>query len=203
MHRAPCCPPPPLPHRLSSRQVSDLDGTMVGEGEEADACTRDFAAYWEDNAALAGGVLVYNTGRWVGAQRSVFQLQRGGGLGFGGVLSGIPAAGAWHRGPARHGWRVPGVRPSCHPTPSPLPPHRSHPPFLPSPCSPCRSLGQFQGLLEYKAGALPVPDVLITAVGTKIWRLDVQVGAGAGLEGLLSSLLGCGAAGMLNTPTRS
>lgn len=51
------------------------------------------------------------------------------------------------------------------------------PPWLP----PCRSLGQFQGLLEYKAGALPVPDVLITAVGTKIWRLDVQVGrAGCG-----------------------
>lgn len=42
-----------------------------------------------------------------------------------------------------------------------------------------RSLGQFQGLLEYKAGALPVPDVLITAVGTKIWRLDVQVWLGA------------------------
>jgi hypothetical protein len=43
--------------------VSDLDGTMVGDGEEADAATRDFCTYWEDNAALAGGVLVYNTGR--------------------------------------------------------------------------------------------------------------------------------------------
>ena len=31
---------------------------MVGEGEEADACTSDFGAYWEDNAALAGGVLL-------------------------------------------------------------------------------------------------------------------------------------------------
>ena len=54
-----------------------------------------------------------------------------------------------------------------------------HPPHL------RRSLGQFQGLLEYKAGALPVPDVLITAVGTKIWRLDVQVrrmGAVGGFE---------------------
>lgn len=53
-------------------------------------------------------------------------------------------------------------------------------------CHICRrSLGQFQGLLEYKAGALPVPDVLITAVGTKIWRLDVQVrrmGAVGGFE---------------------
>lgn len=43
--------------------MSDLDGTMVGEGEEADAATREFAAYWEENAALSGGVLVYNTGR--------------------------------------------------------------------------------------------------------------------------------------------
>jgi hypothetical protein len=89
--------------------VSDLDGTMVGEGEEADACTRDFAAYWEDNAALAGGVLVYNTGR---------------------------------------------------------------------------SLGQFQGLLEWKAGALPVPDVLITAVGTKVWRLDAAGGTRGTATGL-------------------
>lgn len=89
--------------------VSDLDGTMVGEGDEADACTRDFGTYWEENAALAGGVLVYNTGR---------------------------------------------------------------------------SLGQFQGLLEWKAGALPVPDVLITAVGTKIWRLDVEGGTRGTASGL-------------------
>ena len=47
----------------TAHQVSDLDGTMVGEGEEADAATAEFGAYWEDNAALAGGVLVYNTGR--------------------------------------------------------------------------------------------------------------------------------------------
>ena len=55
----------PTPHfsSLQPFQVSDLDGTMVGEGEEADAGTREFAAYWEENAALAGGVLVYNTGR--------------------------------------------------------------------------------------------------------------------------------------------
>lgn len=93
--------PFPMATKPPMMLVSDLDGTMVGEGEEADATTREFAAYWEENAALSGGVLVYNTGR---------------------------------------------------------------------------SLGQFQGLLEYKAGALPVPDVLITAVGTKIWRLDVQGG---------------------------
>ena len=74
-------------------QVSDLDGTMVGEGEAADTATREFRDYWESNAALAGSVLVYNTGR---------------------------------------------------------------------------SLGQFNSLMQEKAGALAVPDVLITAVGTKV-----------------------------------
>ncbi len=66
---------------------------MVGEGPEADAGTAAFCAYWEDTAALAGGVLVYNTGR---------------------------------------------------------------------------SLGQFTGLWASKGGALALPDVLITAVGTKV-----------------------------------
>jgi len=66
---------------------------MVGDGMEADAATREFCTYWEDNAALSGGVLVYNTGR---------------------------------------------------------------------------SLGQFMGLWQSKNGALSLPDVLITAVGTKV-----------------------------------
>lgn len=65
---------------------------MVGETPAADAATQEFCDYWENNAVLAGSVLVYNTGR---------------------------------------------------------------------------SLGQFVSLLEQKAGALAVPDVLITAVGTK------------------------------------
>jgi hypothetical protein len=65
---------------------------MVGEGADADAATARFCAYWEDTAALAGSVLVYNTGR---------------------------------------------------------------------------SLGQFTALWAEKAGALALPDVLITAVGTK------------------------------------
>jgi len=81
--------------------VSDLDGTMVGEGPEADAMTASFGTYWEESAALVGSVLVYNTGR---------------------------------------------------------------------------SLGQFQGLLYSKSGALPVPDVLISAVGTKVFLLDREGG---------------------------
>lgn len=40
--------------------VSDLDGTMVGESEEATAA---FKAYWEAEAVPRGGVLVFNTGR--------------------------------------------------------------------------------------------------------------------------------------------
>ncbi|KAK9824654.1 hypothetical protein WJX72_012101 [[Myrmecia] bisecta] len=79
--------------------VSDLDGTMVGDGEFADAATTEFSSYWEDNAALCGSVLVYNTGR---------------------------------------------------------------------------SLGQFMALFQEKAGALALPDVLITAVGTKIFLLDTK-----------------------------
>ena len=75
--------------------MSDLDGTMVGEGPDADAATQRFCCYWEDSAALAGSVLVYNTGR---------------------------------------------------------------------------SLGQFTGLWAEKGGALALPDVLITAVGTKARR---------------------------------
>lgn len=81
--------------------VSDLDGTLVGEGADADAMTASFCSYWEETAALCGSVLVYNTGR---------------------------------------------------------------------------SLGQFKGLLEYKQGKLPVPDVIITAVGTKIFFLDREGG---------------------------
>jgi hypothetical protein len=81
--------------------VADLDGTMVGEGPEADAMTAEFNHYWENTAALSGSVLVYNTGR---------------------------------------------------------------------------SLGQFNGLLADKGGVLPVPDALITAVGTKVFLLDRQGG---------------------------
>jgi len=77
--------------------VSDLDGTMVGDTPEFDAATDAFSHYWEDNSALANSVLVYNTGRSVGA---------------------------------------------------------------------------FISLLQEKKGMLAVPDVLITAVGTKVWLLD-------------------------------
>ena len=70
---------------------------MVGSSPWADEATAEFTQYWESTAALAGGVLVYNTGR---------------------------------------------------------------------------SLGQFVGLWESKAGRLALPDALITAVGTKIFMLD-------------------------------
>lgn len=49
--------PPPSPHLRV--QVSDLDGTMVGD----DAATAAFKGWWEDCGAVRGGMLVYNTGR--------------------------------------------------------------------------------------------------------------------------------------------
>ncbi len=58
-------------------QVSDLDGTMVGEGPEADAGTGAFCDYWEDSAALSRGVLVYNTGRSLGQFKSLWQQKQG------------------------------------------------------------------------------------------------------------------------------
>jgi hypothetical protein len=48
---------------------TDLDGTMVGDGPEFDAGTLAFRNYWENTAGLAGGVLVFNTGRSIGAVR--------------------------------------------------------------------------------------------------------------------------------------
>lgn len=39
--------------------VSDLDDTMIGDDEAAQA----FKAFWERDARLRGSVLVYNTGR--------------------------------------------------------------------------------------------------------------------------------------------
>ena len=50
---------------------------MVGDDGEADAGTEAFCAYWEDSAALSGGVLVYNTGRSLGQFKSLWQEKRG------------------------------------------------------------------------------------------------------------------------------
>ena len=46
---------------------------MVGTGPEADAATAAFRQYWENTAALAGGVLVYNTGRSLGQFQELMQ----------------------------------------------------------------------------------------------------------------------------------
>jgi hypothetical protein len=39
---------------------------MVGDSAWANEATREFSQYWESNAALCGGILVYNTGRSLG-----------------------------------------------------------------------------------------------------------------------------------------
>lgn len=88
--------------------VSDIDGTMIGDGEDAYSSSQRFTYYWENIASLVGSVLVYNTGR---------------------------------------------------------------------------SLGQFVELLKSCDRQVAVPDVLVTAVGTKVWLLDESSGR-AGASGL-------------------
>jgi hydroxymethylpyrimidine pyrophosphatase-like HAD family hydrolase len=85
--------------------VTDLDGTLVGDTPEADAATASFRDYWDSHARLAGGVLVFNTGR---------------------------------------------------------------------------SIGQVMSLLRDKAAHMPHPDVIVTAVGTKIFTRKAQAPAGGG-----------------------
>ena len=62
---------------MSGMQVSDLDGTMVGNGPEADSMTSDFTSFWENNAVLRNSVLVYNTGRSLGQFTSLYQEKAG------------------------------------------------------------------------------------------------------------------------------
>lgn len=52
---------------------------MVGNGVEADSATWAFSNYWEENAALVGSVLVYNTGRSLGQFIGLHQ-EKGGAL---------------------------------------------------------------------------------------------------------------------------
>jgi hydroxymethylpyrimidine pyrophosphatase-like HAD family hydrolase len=91
----------PFPCALRPRfmLVTDLDGTLVGDGPEADAATAAFRDYWDGRGRLAGGVLVFNTGR---------------------------------------------------------------------------SIGSVMSLLKEKAALMPIPDVIVTAVGTKIFRRRIR-----------------------------
>ena len=50
--------PFPRARQAPSMLVSDLDGTMVGDGDWADTATQEFRDYWEANAALNDSVLV-------------------------------------------------------------------------------------------------------------------------------------------------
>ena len=48
--------------------MSDIDGTMIGDTDSPDAynSSERFLSYWESSQALAGSLLVYNTGRSLG-----------------------------------------------------------------------------------------------------------------------------------------
>jgi len=56
---------------------TDLDGTLIGDDADFDAGTAAFTHYWEDTAGLAGGVLVFNTGRSIGKVCSLFVEKAG------------------------------------------------------------------------------------------------------------------------------
>lgn len=105
-----CIKPFDRSQKPATMLVADLDGTIVGDDEAADAATAHFNNYWEGVASLSGSFLVYNTGR---------------------------------------------------------------------------SQGQFTGLLESKAEILPIPDALITAVGTKVFLLDTEGGSRATASGMV------------------
>ena len=62
-------------------QVSDIDGTMIGDMSSADVFTTSerFADYWENSASLTGSLLVYNTG----GRGRVVGIRRGWGRGRG------------------------------------------------------------------------------------------------------------------------
>ncbi len=97
--------------------VADLDGTMVeNNNNEAESAMWEFCRYWEENAVLRGGVLVYNTGR---------------------------------------------------------------------------SLGQFTHLYADKGGRLALPDVLITAVGTKVCVFGGVLGSVFWCFGVWLDVVGC------------
>jgi len=57
--------------------VSDIDGTMIGEhGDPAQyASSRRFRDYWESGPALAGSILVFNTGRSLGQVKELLRTQ--------------------------------------------------------------------------------------------------------------------------------
>jgi hypothetical protein len=58
-----CVPTAPA-RRAAPPQVSDIDGTMIGDMGMPDvfASSARFADYWENSASLSGSLLVYNTG---------------------------------------------------------------------------------------------------------------------------------------------
>lgn len=67
----------PFPRGAEPRYMlaSDIDGTMIGEHGDAGqyASSRRFRDYWESGPALAGSILVYNTGRSMGQVKEMLK----------------------------------------------------------------------------------------------------------------------------------
>ena len=131
--------PFPRARQAPSMLVSDLDGTMVGDGDWADQATQEFRDYWEANAALNASVLVRQPS--------------------------VPASHA-SSDASSHASAIGGC--GCEEAAGLLTGRTS----LRQVYNTGRSLGQFVSLLTEKAGKLALPDVLITAVGTKVADLS-------------------------------
>lgn len=132
--------------------VSDLDDTMIGDDE----ATTAFARWWRDEAVPAGGRLVRArcggcAGHWVC------------------VLHGI--AGSLLPPPARPP-PVPAAAAAASACPTQTP--SLDPPRPPTPCqvyNTGRALDLFEGLLAEKgAGVMAEPDLLISAIGTRVYH---------------------------------
>lgn len=57
-------------------QVSDVDGTMIDDSDDAARAAADFRDYWENTAALCSSIMVYNTGRSIGQLTGLLNHRR-------------------------------------------------------------------------------------------------------------------------------